>query len=353
MLTQSLSVSEHRLKNLPSIAIAIPIPKRFIESGKALLRFLHLLRLSWLCRGPDIQNRTPLPFSQFPSPRPSDDRIRATEYLLHLASIQNQILQTAPPDTGAAEVVSFPVSMLTTALLTLFLIAPTQMAGQDIRKVSVYGGHVTFEIPVDWVEISPDVLESHSMRLAEASGGRLTEIYQYGFRSGDPEADFFLPECLIQYRESGRLNYRRYLRLPKINELRDTDRESIDERAGPAVREMELSDAVFDRASFSLHLRNTLVLSNEGKASVKSVAFLTDRGLFTMHFYSRVRATDAMDTISARIVASVRFDDELRYRPRIADLLPRQPATILVVVGALIAISALAVHFLQLRRRQS
>ena len=147
----------------------------------------------------------------------------------------------------AAEVVSFPVSMLTTNLLTLFLIAPIQMADLDVREVSVYDGHVTFEIPVDWVEISPDLLESHSMRLAEASGGRLTEIYQYGYRSSDPEADFFLPECLIQYRESGRLNYRRLLRLPTTEEMRETGKESIDERAGPAVREMELSDAVFDR----------------------------------------------------------------------------------------------------------
>ena len=253
----------------------------------------------------------------------------------------------------AAEVVSFPVSMLTTNLLTLFLIAPIQMADLDVREVSVYDGHVTFEIPVDWVEISPDLLESHSMRLAEASGGRLTEIYQYGYRSSDPEADFFLPECLIQYRESGRLNYRRLLRLPTTEEMRETGKESIDERAGPAVREMELSDAVFDRASFSLHLRNTLVFSNEGRASVKSVAFLTERGLFTLHFYSRIRTADTMDKISTRIVESVRFDDELRYRPRVVDRWPRQPATILVFVGSLIAITALAVHFIQRRRRQS
>ena len=191
------------------------------------------------------------------------------------------------------------------------------------------------------------------MRLAEASGGRLTEIYQYGFRSSDPEADFFLPECLIQYRESGRLNYRRFLRLPTTEEMRESGKESIDERAGPAVRDMELSDAVFDRTSFSLHLRNTLVLSNEGRTSVKSVAFLTERGLFTMHFYSRIRAIDAMDEISKRIVDSVKFDDELRYRRRLLDLWPPPPATILVMVGSLIAIFALAVHFLQRRRSQT
>lgn len=252
-----------------------------------------------------------------------------------------------------AEVVSFPLSMLTTILFSFVLIAPAVPPDKDVREVSVYDGHVTFEIPADWATISPEVLESHSMRLAEASGGRLTEIYQYGFRSSDPEIEFFLPECLIQIRESGRLSHRRFLRLPNAEEMRETGREPIDERAGPAVREMELSEAVFDRESFSLHLRNTLVLSNEGKTSVKSVAFLTERGLFTMHFYSRIRAIEAMDEISAHIVDSVRFDDELRYRPRLLDHWPPRPATILVVVGSLIAIIALAVLFLQRRRRQS
>mgnify|MGYP001819648966 FL=1 len=257
---------------------------------------------------------------------------------------------TVSPVTNSREVISFHLSMLITTILILVLLTPAISPGQGVRDVSVYNGHVRFEIPVDWVEISPDVLESHSMRLAEASGGRLTEIYQYGFRSSDPESDFFLPECLIQYRESGRLNYRRFLRLPTINEMRDTGRESIDERAGPAIREMELSDAVFDRSSFSLHLKNTLVLSNEGKVSVNSVSFLTSRGLFTMHFYSRIRATDAMNTISTRIVNSVRFDDELRYRPRLFDLWPPPSATILVVAGTLLAFLTLAVQFLKRRR---
>jgi hypothetical protein len=243
--------------------------------------------------------------------------------------------------------------MRTTILLILVVIAPTLMVGQEIREVSVYDGHVAFEIPADWEEIPPAVLESHSMRLAEASGGRLTEIYQYGFRSSDPEVDFFLPECLVQIRESGRLSYRRFLRLPTTEDMRNTGRETIDERAGPVVRDMELSDAVFDRDSFSLHLKNTLILSLEGKTSVKSVAFLTERGLFTMHFYSRVKATEAMDEISARIVDSVRFDDELRYRPRLLDHWPPRPAAILVLLGLLIAIAALAAHFAQRRRRLS
>ena len=250
------------------------------------------------------------------------------------------------------EVVSFHLSMLSTFLLTLVLISPPVEADREVRQISVYQGHVTFEIPADWMKIRPELLESHSMRLAEASGGRLTEIYQYGFRSSDPEVEFFLPECLIQFRESGRLNYRRFLSLPSMEDMQETGREPIDERAGPAVRGMELNDATFDHASYSLTLRNTLVLSNEGKTSVKSVAFLTERGLFTMHFYSRVSTADAMNEVSARIVESVTFDDELRYQPRFSDYLRPEPATVLISVGILIALIALAASIVQRRRKQ-
>jgi len=243
--------------------------------------------------------------------------------------------------------------MMTTIILTLVLMTPTVPSGEEVREVSVYDGHVAFKIPADWEGIAPEVLESHSMRLAETSGGRITEIYQFGFRSSDPESDFFLPECLVQIRESGRLSYRRFLRLPSTEDMGKTGRESIDERAGPAVREMKLSEAIFDRASFSLRLKNKLVLSNEGKASVKSVAFLTERGLFTMHFYSRIKASEAMDEISSRIIDSVRFDEELKYRPRFLDRWPPQPAAILVVLGSVIALAALAIHFIQRRRKQS
>ena len=79
--------------------------------------------------------------------------------------------------------------MLTTTILTLILAAHPAAAGQEFREVTVYGGLVTLEIPADWDEIPQDLLESHSLNVAEASGGRITEIYQYGFRSSDPEVD--------------------------------------------------------------------------------------------------------------------------------------------------------------------
>lgn len=243
--------------------------------------------------------------------------------------------------------------MLTIALLTLVVTAHPAGTDGEFREVTVYDGHVTLEVPANWNEIPQEVLEFYSLRAAEASGGRMAEIYQYGFRPGDPEIDFALPQVLIQIRESGRLSYRQFLVLPSAESMRATGERTLANRVGPLVRGLELGDTVFDKDSFALHLSNTLDLSFEGETAVKSVAFLTERGLFTVHFYTRASRAEAMDPVFTHIVDSVHFDDELEYRPRLSDGWPPRPSTILFAGAVLIAAAAGAIHIVQRRRRQS
>ena len=231
--------------------------------------------------------------------------------------------------------------MLTTVILTLLLAAPLGDAVPEFRTVSVYNGHVTFEVPANWEEIPPEMLESHSLRLAESTGGRLTEFYQHGFRNVDPEIDFVLPDCLIQIRESGRLRYGRFLRLPSVEEMRAEGEGVIVSQGVIAARRMELSDAFFDRDAYSLHLRNTLDLGYERRIIADSVAFLTERGFFTIHFYVRASQIDDMSPIHARVIDSVRFDDELGYRPRLSDRLPSRTPLILLASALVVAIGGM------------
>lgn len=244
------------------------------------------------------------------------------------------------------------MSMLTAVILSFVLIAPPADTGSDFRTVSVYGGHVTLEVPVDWEEIPPDVLESHSLTMAETTGGLVTEVYQHGFRSSNPEVDFMLPECLIQIRESGRLSYRQLLDLPTVEEMRSTGKGAVFDHSGIAARRMELNEAFFDRGTFSLRLRNSLDISHEGEITVDSVAFLTERGLFTVHFYVRASDRDMMATLHARIIDSVRFDDELRYHPRLSDRLPSRTPLILLASALGITAAGIALHLIQRRHQQ-
>ena len=108
------------------------------------------------------------------------------------------------------------------AIILANLVLSAAFAGADetVREVSVYGGLVSLEVPESWREIPPEVLEFYSLRSAEASGGRTAEIYQHGFRLGEPEADFAPPQILIQIRESGRIPYGSLLHLPPADVLR-------------------------------------------------------------------------------------------------------------------------------------
>jgi len=224
-------------------------------------------------------------------------------------------------------------------------------AQETTRRVAVYDGLVTLEIPATWNEIPPDLLEFFSLQSAEESGGLTVEIYQYGFRPGNPEADFLPPQILIQIKESGRLGYRQFLHLPPIGVLRDQSDDRLDGRMGPLLDDRRLNEVFFDRENFSLHIKNTIDLKYEGKTMVTSVSFLTERGLFTIHCYALISQNLAIKPIFDAIIKSVRIDESIRYQPRLSDRLPQRPALVSYAIALAFAVLALGVYLIGRRRR--
>jgi hypothetical protein len=220
-----------------------------------------------------------------------------------------------------------------------------------MRTVEVYGGLATLDIPETWNEIPPDVLEFFSLQSAESSGGLMVEIYQHGFRPGNPEADFAPPQVLIQIKESGRLNYRQFLQLPPIELVRDQEAGRLDERMGPLLENLHLNEVSFDRETSSVHVANTLDLKYEGKTMVTSVSYLTERGLFTVHCYALISQHLAMKPVFNSILESVRIDESIRYRPRLSDRLPPTPALISYAIALFFAVLVLVILLIQRRRR--
>jgi len=222
-----------------------------------------------------------------------------------------------------------------------------------MRTEEVYGGLATIDIPETWNEIPPDVLEFFSLQSAESSGGLMVEIYQHGFRPGNPEADFAPPQVLIQIKESGRLNYRQFLQLPPIELVRDQGAGRLDGRMGPLLEDLHLNDVFLDREAYSVHVTNTLDLKYEGKVLVKSVSFLTERGLFTVHCYALISQQAAMNPVFEGILDSVRIDESIRYQPRLGDRLPPTPALISYAIALIFAVLVLVVLLVQRRQRNT
>ena len=232
------------------------------------------------------------------------------------------------------------------------MVCPVISADPDMRRVTVYDGLVTLAVPADWHEIPPDVLEYYSLRAAEDSGGQVAEIYQYGFRRGDPEIDFEPPQILIQIRENGRLNYRQFLHLPTLESLRRRNDDRLENRSGPLVEDTRLNEVHFDRDRFALRVDNTLDLTIEGTVLVKSVSFLTQRGTFTIHGYTTVAENLALRSVFERIFNSVQIDPTIRYRPRLSDRTPPRSALVAYSIAAVLAV-ATAIMYLAQRRRQA
>ena len=204
---------------------------------------------------------------------------------------------------------------------------------EPLRRVVVDGGRISMAVPADWHEIPGEVLEFFSIRAAETSGGATAEIYQHGFRPGDPGLSFALPQVLIQIRDSGRLRYGQFFDLPPLEILQTEGNRRIEDRTGPFLSGLALEDVVFDRRSFSLWVTTSFTLEPFGRVGVESVSFLTERGLFTVHCYAHASRMEAMAPVFARIIDSVRFDEDTIYRPRLSDRWPPSPGIVALMLG--------------------
>ena len=236
-----------------------------------------------------------------------------------------------------------------TAVTAVLLIATLPgFTNPTVRPVSIYDELVAMEIPDDWREIDPSHLEELTMWSAEATVGRSVEVYQHGFRPQDPGADPSLPHFLVQIRESGRLRYGRFLHLQPLGELQDEAHRSFPNGIPPLVMGVAVDDVSFDPTTFRLRLEHSLDLRFMGRVKVLTAAFLTERGLVSLHFVDRERRIDDGRVLFDRIVESVRLSPEIAYQPRMSDHLPGLP----FFVAAAIVAAALIAYLLHHRRSQ-
>lgn len=227
-------------------------------------------------------------------------------------------------------------------LITAAAPAAVEATTDPDPAVAIYDGSVTLRLPEGWREIPPNVLEYFTLRTAEATGGRTAESYQYGFRPGDPDLEFSLPQVLIQIREEGRISYGHFQRLPPPADVAAQPASPLTDHRGSLLRELQLTGVTFDRERFCLRVDSVMELSIEGRVVVRSASFLTERGLLTLHCYELEERIAATAPVFEQIIDSVRFDDRIAYRPRLTDLWSsRHTAVALFALAALLAAAAL------------
>lgn len=238
-------------------------------------------------------------------------------------------------------------------LLLCAVAAAICAADEPARRVDIYGGLASLTLPPGWQEVPPTALEYFSIRTAEATGGRIAEVYQHGFRPGDPQAELSLPQVLVQIREDGRIPYGRLLHLPAPEEVVDPAGTALTDHGGSLLREVRLTGLSFDRNRYCLRVDSVLGLAIEGPVLVRSASFLTERGLLTLHCYeAEARAREVLPIFEA-IIDSVQIDDSIAYRPRLTDRWSSaHAAAMLFVLAGLFAVVGVAA-WLRARRRSA
>ena len=233
------------------------------------------------------------------------------------------------------------------AVTVVMAVAPQPVPAETAFQTAViYDGKLAMEIPEDWLEIEPLQLEELSMWAAETTGGRLVEIYQYGFCPRTFEDAPLLPYILVQIRESGRLREGAFLDLPPLSELQNDTRAAFPQGVPPLVVGVAVDRVAFDRSRHVIRLEHSLNLRIRGRITVLTAAFLTERGFVTLYYADRERRIDRGRELFDRIVASVVLSPEIAYRPRLSDRWPGLPFFL-----AAAGLAAVLVAFVVRRRR--
>jgi len=233
-------------------------------------------------------------------------------------------------------------------IVVFALVAAAHPASTDptLISVKVYGGLFSVDIPDDWREIDPLHLDELTMWSADVTAGRLVEVYQHGFRPRESDADPLLPHILVQIRESGRLRYGEFLHLQPLNELQSAARKTFPKGIPPLVMGVAVERVSFNASTFCLRLEHNLDLRFKGRVRVMTAAFLTERGLVTIHFADRERRIEKSRALFDRIVRSIVIEPEIAYRPHLRDRWPGLP-----FFGAAALTAAGLIAYLVRRRR--
>jgi hypothetical protein len=240
--------------------------------------------------------------------------------------------------------------VLRCALVAVLVVGsfPTS-ADTGTGRIRIYDGLVSLEIPNDWHEISAADLEETTYRTAEATSGRLVEVYQHGFRPVESSGDPGLPQILVQIREGGRIRTGDLMGHLGLTEFLDGAAGSLHEALPPLVMELDIERIRFDPETLTLHIEHGLSLRFKGAVQVLTTAFLTERGLVAFHFSDRKSRIGDSRALFDTMMRSVRIDQKIAYRRRWSDRWPGAP----FFVAAGIAAAILAVIVLRRRRAAS
>lgn len=245
-----------------------------------------------------------------------------------------------------------PMGRVATVVALALAVGALPATAAKVERVDVPGGSLRVEIPSTWVRVPPDELELRSLFAAEATDGAAVEVYDAAFQPRGATAADGPPLLLVQGRESGRLSWARFERLPTPDAVDAAAARSLSASGLPFGDTTHVHRLLFDRERYALALDMRIEGTPWGPLEVVSTLYLTATGTVAIHGISRSDAAPPLTDMWRGVMTSVEFDDHLMYRPRARDVWPWMlawPSTWYVAAALVAAFAA----WLVLRERRT
>ncbi len=209
-----------------------------------------------------------------------------------------------------------------TVVVLALTVGALPSSAAKIERVHVPGGTLSLEIPSTWSRVPPAELDLRSLFAAEATGGATAEVYNAAFVPRGTVPALAPPLLLVQGHQNGRMSWARFTRLPTPDEIDSQAAARLVGSGVPFGDRARVQRVAFDRERYALELTTRVDGTPWGPLDVRSTLFLTSEGGVAIHALSRMDAQPPLDDMWRSVITSVRFDEQLEYRPRARDLWP-------------------------------
>lgn len=182
----------------------------------------------------------------------------------------------------------------------------------------------TFSItlPENWVDVSRNVLDAHSERLASLAPHSPRQVYGYGYQLKSYDDRLCYPYILVQVKTIGRIPLRELKQSRKIEEGFAEGADPVTARLPGFLSNVSSGEPVYDEENQILW--STLSASVEGVGTVRalSAAKLTDQGFIQFVGYATADMFEPYAALYRRIFTQVEVDPSIVYRSRWTEDIP-------------------------------
>lgn len=216
-----------------------------------------------------------------------------------------------------------------------------QLLAMSLDKTVLTDEGVSFHLPQDWERVPNEVLRQYTEALREAAPGVDVQVYNYAFQKMPSETWLSYPYVLVQIKKTGRMPESELKKYRAIDAGIAKGVQELKEQAQSLLSDIRTGETVYDASTHTLWMTMQSKVVEVGDIDAIVGVRLTEFGAVQIMGYSKHADFAEQRPILEAIINSVEMNDQISYKPRFSDSVPRVFGIDLVRVGRSAVIGAL------------